>query len=59
MDNKANPATNIPVTAPDLKATDKPLAKPFLDASAVRTLASTETNIPTYPAIPDKVAQIK
>ena len=32
---------------PDLNATARPLAKPFLDASAVLTLASTETNIPT------------
>ena len=47
------------MTAPDLKATDKPLANPFLEASAVLTFASTETNIPTYPAIPDKAAPIK
>ena len=32
-------ATKIPVTAPDLNATFKPLAKPFLDASAVLTFA--------------------
>ncbi len=35
----------IPETS--LKATESPSAKPFLDASAVLTLASTETNIPT------------
>ena len=39
MDKRASPATNIPVTAPDLKATCKPCDKPFLDASAVRTFA--------------------
>ena len=31
----------------ELKATDKPCARPFLEASAVLTLASTETSIPT------------
>ena len=39
MDNKAKPATSMPVTAPDLKATESPFAKPFLEASAVLTLA--------------------
>ena len=43
----------------DLKATERPFAKPFLEASAVLTFAWTETNIPTYPAIPDKKAPIK
>ena len=41
------------------EASRKGLAKPFLDASAVLTFASTETNIPTYPAIPDRAAPIK
>ena len=59
MDNNAKPATSIPVTAPDLKATSSPLTKPFLEASAVLTLAWTDTSIPTYPAIPDNVAPIK
>ena len=49
----------MPVIAPDLNATDKPSAKPFLEASAVLTLACTDTSIPTYPAIPDKAAPIK
>ena len=47
IDNKANPATSIPVTAPDLNAIVKPDCKLFLAASAVRTLALTEINIPT------------
>ena len=43
----------------DLKLIFKPADKPFLEASAVLTFACTETNIPTYPAIPDNVAPIK
>src|SRR6056300_210141 len=57
--NKARPATNIPVTAPDLKAISKPFAKPFLLASVVLTFARTEITIPTYPARPERVAPIK
>ena len=56
MDNKAKPATNMPVMAPDLKPIFKPAAKPFLEASAVLTLACTEINIPAYPATTDKKA---
>ena len=59
MARRAKPATNIPVTAPDLKAIDKPSDKPFLEASAVLTFACTETSMPTYPAIPDKEAPIR
>ena len=44
---KANPATNSPVIAPDLKAIVKPDCKLFLAASAVLTLALTEISIPT------------
>ena len=43
----------------DLKATDNPFARPFREASAVLTFACTETSIPTYPAIPERVAPIK
>ena len=57
--NKAKPATSKPVIAPDLNAIVKPDCKLFLAASAVRTLALTEINIPTYPATPDKNAPIK
>ena len=39
MASNANPATSIPVTAPDLKPIFKPAAKPFLEASAVLTFA--------------------
>ena len=47
MANKANPATNNPVIAPDLNAIVSPDCKLFLAASAVLTLAFTEINIPT------------
>ena len=57
--NKARPATNNPVIAPDLKAIVKPDCKLCLAASAVLTFAFTEINIPTYPATPDKKAPIK
>ena len=59
MASNAKPATNKPVIAPDLKAIVKPDCKLFLDASAVLTFALTETNIPRYPATPDKNAPIK
>ena len=59
MANKAKPATNNPVIAPDLNAIDKPACKLFLEASAVLTLAFTDISIPTYPATPDKKAPIK
>ena len=39
IDNKAKPATNIPVIAPDLKPIFKPAANPCLEASAVLTFA--------------------
>ena len=39
IDSKDNPATNKPVTAPDIKAIDKPCDKPFLEACAVLTFA--------------------
>ena len=45
--NELPRATSIPVIAPDLKPIFNPAAKPFRDASAVLTLACTETNIPT------------
>ena len=46
MASNAKPATNIPVSAPDLKEIFNPSAKLFLDASAVLTFACTEINIP-------------
>ena len=46
-DIKANPATNNPVIAPDLKAIVKPDCKLFRAASAVLTFAFTEMSIPT------------
>ena len=52
--NKAKPATNKPVIAPDLNAIVSPDCKLDLAASAVLTLAFTEINIPTYPATPDR-----
>jgi hypothetical protein len=36
----------MPVTAPERNATDSPCARPVRDASAVRTLARTETFMP-------------
>ena len=59
IDNKASPATNNPVIAPDLKAIVNPACRLFLEASAVLTLALTEINMPTYPATPYKKAPIK
>jgi len=56
---KARPATIIPVTAPPLKARPRPAASPFLAASAVLTLAITDTRIPIYPAMNDATAPIK
>ena len=46
----------MPVTAPPLNARESPAASPCLAASAVRTLASTETRIPTYPAMNEATA---
>ena len=59
MDNNAKPATNIPVTAPALKETDKPSAKLELAACVVLTFDRTDMFIPTYPAAPEKKAPIK
>ena len=39
LPNNAKPATNNPVTAPDLKPIFKPSAKPLREASAVLTFA--------------------
>ena len=47
IERSANPATNIPVTAPALKETDKPSAKLLLAACVVRTLDLTDIFIPT------------
>ena len=57
--NKARPATNIPVTAPDLKARLNPEPNPLLAAWAVRTLALTETFMPIYPVAADNTAPTK
>ena len=47
----------MPVTAPDLKATSRPPARPLVAAaSAVRTLARTETFMPMKPAAADRQA---
>ena len=45
--NKAKPATNKPVIAPDLNAIVNPDCKLCLEASAVLTFAYTEISIPT------------
>ena len=42
----ARPATSMPVTAPDLKATPRPAARLVLEACVVRTFARTETSMP-------------
>ena len=46
----------MPVTAPARNATDKPCARPLRDASAVRTLARTETFMPMKPQAPESTA---
>ena len=54
----ARPATSIPVTAPDLKATSSPSESDTEAACAVRTFARTETFMPMKPAAPDRIAPI-
>ena len=49
----------MPVMAPDLKARSSPAARPWVEASAVRTLARTETFIPMKPARPDSTAPMR
>ena len=44
--SSANPATSMPVTAPDLNAMSRPRASEWVAACAVRTLARTETFMP-------------
>jgi len=50
MPRTATPTIAKPITEPALKATRKPLATPFSQATAVRTLASTATDMPSQPA---------
>ena len=59
MANRAKPATNKPVIAPDLNAIVNPDCKLCLAASAVLTLAFTDISIPTYPATPERKAPMK
>ena len=54
--SSAKPATNMPVTAPDLKASSRPPASEPIAACAVRTLACTETFMPMKPATPERIA---
>ncbi len=49
----------MPVTAPALKASARPSARPTLAAWAVRTLARTETSMPMKPAAPERTAPIR
>ena len=49
----------MPVTAPARKAMERPSASDRVAAWAVRTLARTETCMPTKPAAPDSVAPIR
>ena len=46
----------MPVMAPPLKATCSAALRPLLAASAVRTLARTETFMPMKPAMPERMA---
>jgi hypothetical protein len=46
----------MPVTAPEVKAIDRPLARLSDEAWAVRTLARTEISMPAKPAAPDRIA---
>ncbi len=50
------PTTKSPVIAPPRKASASAGARPPRAASAVRTLARTETIIPMKPAAPERVA---
>ena len=46
----------MPVIAPARNAMVRPCCKPWLAASAVRTLARTEMFMPTKPVAPDRIA---
>ncbi|EXI75746.1 MAG: hypothetical protein AW07_01059 [Candidatus Accumulibacter sp. SK-11] len=49
----------MPVMAPPLKATSSAAAMPLRAASAVRTLARTETFMPMKPVAPESTAPIR
>ena len=49
----------MPVTAPDLKARSSPCPRLFWAATAVRTLARTETFMPMKPVAPESTAPIR
>src|SRR5438552_2885877 len=49
----------MPVTAPDLKARSRPCPRLFWAATAVRTLARTDTFMPMKPVAPDSTAPIR
>jgi hypothetical protein len=49
----------MPVMAPPLKATSSAAEMPLRAASAVRTLARTETFMPMKPVAPDSTAPIR
>ncbi len=49
----------MPVTAPARKAMERPSASDRVEACAVRTLARTDTSMPTKPAVPDSTAPIR
>ena len=49
----------MPVTAPARKAMERPSASERVEACAVRTLARTDTSMPTKPAVPDSTAPIR
>ena len=56
--SKPKPTTRKPVIAPDLNEISKALSILSVAACVVLTLALTETNIPTYPASPERKAPI-
>ena len=49
----------MPVTAPALKARSRPWPRLFCAATAVRTLARTDTFMPMKPVAPDSTAPIR
>ena len=49
----------MPVMAPDLKARSRPAPRLFCAATAVRTLARTDTFMPMKPVAPDSTAPIR
>ncbi len=49
----------MPVMAPEVKASERPLARLSLAACAVRTFARTEISMPAKPAAPESVAPMK